>query len=536
MAEICDMLMDVNPRKLQWTFKVYVVHLWEVPNKFNKNEINGMEMLLQDMKGGRIQASIPKPLVKKWRGSILEFNMYVMSNFIVVDKKEKIRTTRNRWTINFSQRTTVIPVSHPSFPLKAFSFKPIPELLAAEKLDDSLLIDVIGEVVGKEDPRELITSKGKETKRLAVLIEDLENNSIGCVLFGDMVDQILPYLKEERVEPLIVIAQCFKPSRWNEKTSVQSHFDYSKLRINADLEEVRVFRDRRLSGKPANSARISQVSSHGPRSGAEELRRGEAIVKTIEEVLNSTQEGPVWIAGTIVSINSDKDDWFYKSCRKCPKKVETPIGNRYECGKCGHTHGAASVRYKVEVMACDGTGSIALLMWDRETVQLCRRQADQIKDEVVLGGDGYPPTLETMMDRKLLFKVNVKSSNIRQYDHIYTVMKICDDEKIVKMNPPKEIQNSDFAAVNENVCSDSIDVSAVVANMHNNTDSILTLDDLEECVTSLKEETPIKRAAMGVKHTLTINVDNENEVGFSTNKFSRKGGKRQKIQISGSEN
>ncbi|RYR09756.1 hypothetical protein Ahy_B05g078161 [Arachis hypogaea] len=50
MAEICDMLMDVNSRKLQWTFKVYVVYLWKVPNKFNENEINGMEMLLQDMK------------------------------------------------------------------------------------------------------------------------------------------------------------------------------------------------------------------------------------------------------------------------------------------------------------------------------------------------------------------------------------------------------------------------------------------------------------------------------------------------------
>ncbi|RYR31923.1 hypothetical protein Ahy_B01g056868 [Arachis hypogaea] len=408
--------------------------------------------------------------------------MYVMFNFIVVDKKENIRTTTNRWTINFSQRTTVI--------------LPIPELLAAEKLDGSLLIDVIGEVIGKENPRELIARKCKETKRLAVLIEDLD---ISCVLFGDMVDKILPYFEKERVEPLIVIAQCFKPSRWNEKTSVESHFNYSKLRINVDLEEVKVFRDRRLSGKPANLAIISQ-----PASGVGELRRGDAIVKTIEEVLNSTQ------ASTI-----------------CTRK--TSIGNRYECEKCGHTHGAALVRYKVEVMACDGTGSIALLMWDRKTELISI-------NSLGFGWSWIPPTLETMMDRKLLFKVNVKSSNITQYDQIYKIIKICDDEEIVKMNYPKEIQNSDFAVVNENVCSNSIDVSAVVANMHNDTDFILTLNGLEEYVTSLKEETPAKRAPMGIKHTLTINVDNEDEVGFSTNKFSRKGAKRQKMQISGSDN
>ncbi|KAL4358632.1 hypothetical protein AHAS_Ahas09G0306100 [Arachis hypogaea] len=128
-----------------------------------------------------------------------------------------------------------------------------------------------------------------------------------------MVDQILPYLEEGRVEPLIVIAQFFKPSR-------------------------------RLSEKPSNSTRISQVTSHGPRSGADEIKNGDVVVKTIEEALSSSQEGPIWIAGTIVSINAGKDDWFYKSCRKCPKKVETPIGNRYECGKCGHTHASASLR------------------------------------------------------------------------------------------------------------------------------------------------------------------------------------------------
>ncbi|RYR08214.1 hypothetical protein Ahy_B05g075789 isoform A [Arachis hypogaea] len=102
----------------------------------------------------KIRASIPKPLIKKWRGNILEFSMYVMSNFIV--------------------KTTILLVPHPSFPLEAFSFKPIVELLRVDKIDDSILIDVIGEVVEKEDPRELITSKGRETKRLAILIEDLE--------------------------------------------------------------------------------------------------------------------------------------------------------------------------------------------------------------------------------------------------------------------------------------------------------------------------------------------------------------------------
>ncbi|RYR78377.1 hypothetical protein Ahy_A01g003158 [Arachis hypogaea] len=96
---------------------------------------------------------------------------------------------------------------------------------------------------------------------------------------------------------------------------------------------------------------------------------------------NIFQEGTYWIIGTIVAINVGKNYWFYKSCRKCPKKVETPIGYRYECTKCGHTHESTSIRFKVKVIVYDGTGSISLLLWDRETTQLYRKRADQVREE-----------------------------------------------------------------------------------------------------------------------------------------------------------
>ncbi|XLR46029.1 hypothetical protein HN51_030116 [Arachis hypogaea] len=553
MAESFDLLMDVSPKKLAWNFLVHVVRLWKAPCRYNPKEINSIEMVLQDSQARRIQASVPKALVRRWNDNIDEFKMYKMSNFIVVDKREKTKTSMNRWTLNFSHRTVVLLVENPTFPLQAFRLTQISELLNADRINDSQLIDIMGEVVGKEDPKELITSKGKETKRLAILVEDLDNYRIGCVLFGDMVDQILPYLDDGRVEPLIVVLQFFRPSRWNEKTSVQSHFDISKLRINPDLEEVRDFRDRRLAAIPSNLVRISQVNTNNSHSGADELKRGDVTVNTIEEALNSTQEGPLWIAGTIVAINSGKDDWFYKSCRKCPKKVETPIGNRYECGKCGHTHGSASLRFvfrfticfgwtmllqftklcnlynrfKVEVMAYDGTGSITLLLWDRETVQLCGRQAEQIKDEEELYAEGYPAALESLLERKLLFKVNVKSSNIKLYDQVYTVMKVCEDDTIFEMHLP----NKTFSTVTDTGCSNSVDLSAAMVDINNLSDSQYSVDVVEDSVTSLKCKTPAKTATMVLKQQIPINIENEEELGFSTNKLTRNRGKRQKMQL-----
>ncbi|RYR72515.1 hypothetical protein Ahy_A02g006746 [Arachis hypogaea] len=120
-------------------------------------------------------------------------------------------------------------------------------------------------------------------------------------------------------------------------------------------------------------------------------------------------EGPIWILGTIVSINAKKDDWFYKSCK------------RYECDKCGHTHGTATLRYKLEVTVHDGTGSMSLLLWNRETTQLCGKSVDKIIYDNGVGEDNLQ-LLDNMMDKQVLFKLNVKSGNIKQYDPVYTVI------------------------------------------------------------------------------------------------------------------
>ncbi|RYR69223.1 hypothetical protein Ahy_A03g015759 [Arachis hypogaea] len=410
MAETFDYLLDVNPKKLAWNFNVYVVRISEVPNKYNEKEIGSIEMILQDSKGDRIHASIPKSVVARWKGNIFEFQMYVMSNFIVVGNKTKPKTTNSNWILMFSQRTTVTHINNPSYPLEAFHFRSISDLLNAERLDDTYLFDVIAEVVRKEDPRDLATSTGKETKRMVVVLEDLENNRIECTLFGEMVDQIRPHFEEGSVEPLIVVLQYFKTSRWNGKTTVQNHFYISKIHIERDLKE-------------------------GAWSAADELKHGSVGVKTIEESLNVA--------------------------KKVPKKVETSTIERYEYKGCGHTAGTASIRYKVKVIVYDGTGSMTLLLWDRKAIQLCEKRADQIKEE----------------------EINIKSANIEQYDQVYTVSKVCDDEDIIEKNLPKE---------------------------SNTNSSVNLIDVVEEVVSSLKYKTPAKRALNGVKSsTTTINENDE---------------------------
>ncbi|MED6179895.1 hypothetical protein PIB30_004950 [Stylosanthes scabra] len=229
---------------------------------------------------------------------------------------------------------------------------------------------------------------------MVIILQDLENNKMNCILFGHTVDQILPYLDEGRLEPLIVLLQYFKGNRWNGKTTIQSHFDLSKVHINPDCKEVVALRSSLLTLAPSSSGRITQLSPQGRWSRTDELKQGIVVVKTVEETPHVVEEGPIWILGSIISINAGKNDWFYKSCGQCPMKVETSLGNRYECGNCDHTSAAPSISFKVEVVLFDRTGSICLLLWARETIPLCGKEAKQIVMDTAAVDDEYPAALD----------------------------------------------------------------------------------------------------------------------------------------------
>ncbi|MED6197233.1 hypothetical protein PIB30_054763 [Stylosanthes scabra] len=316
MAERFDRIADIHQRKMHWNIQVYVIRMYEVPS-------------YDDRSGVRIHSSIPKKLMSTWGPRLKEFNMHNMRNFVIMDKRLKVKATQISWTLSFCNRIEVDEVDEvdlPTFPLEPFSFRTIPEILNPLAVTETELFDFVAEVVGKEDPRDLTTSKGLDTKRMAIKLQDLEKNSMRCVLFGSCVDEIMPLITEDRVEPLIVVLQFFRVNRWDGKTSIQSHFDISKVCVDAILSDIVEFRN--------SSVRITQMPTQSSGPGIEQLRRGQVEIKSIEDAWNSTEEGKIWIAGKILSITSGKNDWWYKACDVCPKKVDPKEGGMWECKRC----------------------------------------------------------------------------------------------------------------------------------------------------------------------------------------------------------
>ncbi|XLS50821.1 hypothetical protein HN51_011498 [Arachis hypogaea] len=141
-----------------------------------------------------------------------------------------------------------------------------------------------------------------------------------------------------------------------------------------------------------------------------------------------------------------------------------------------------------------------------------------------------------MMDRRLLFKINVKVANISGYDQVFTVMKICDDEEVVDKNLPKNFDGNSSMNMTENGCNNSLDMFGNITDLNTDTDpdAQYTMDVREDSITSLKSKTPAKRVTNGFRSGSSSVIQNEDEGQLSTNKFSRKDAEKQKsIMIDG---
>ncbi|OIT19391.1 hypothetical protein A4A49_61914, partial [Nicotiana attenuata] len=124
------------------------------------------------------------------------------------------------------------------------------------------------------------------------------------------------------------------------------------------------------------------------------------------------------------------------ACNKCSRKVDK-VGNKYFCKKCNEDQFSCTHRYRLQVRVMDGTAFISLLLWNREAMQLIGRSAKELKEsslENSLADDdcSYPSELDTILHKKLLFKVIVKQENIESQVEVYKVLKLSDDDDLLK--------------------------------------------------------------------------------------------------------
>ncbi|MED6199842.1 hypothetical protein PIB30_079669 [Stylosanthes scabra] len=188
-------------------------------------------------------------------------------------------------------------------------------------------------------------------------------------------------------------------------------------------------------------------------------------------VSSHLQECQPWITVKFEALNVRSNDWCYSARDGCKKKVDTRDGTSSEAKHCSKDTGARVDRYKIEVIATNDTGCINLLLWDREAKLLCGKPAEEVKKEKLEGDDNYPKTLNNMLDRKLLIRIHVRSSNITDGDPVYPVIKVIHDEEVIgRCTPLKDPMKGQVAVDPGNATSLSTENLSNAVNLISDSD------------------------------------------------------------------
>nr|XP_016475267.1 PREDICTED: replication protein A 70 kDa DNA-binding subunit A-like isoform X1 [Nicotiana tabacum] len=434
MATQIHDIKQISGNSMQWNLKVRVVRMWVMPDRFKPEIPYSIELVLQDSKGDRIHASIGKYVVKFFRNKIHELRLYRMNYFVVGPNNLKLRTTAHNLGLTFTQKTFVEETNDPSFHMNIFNLRSFDQLTNQHDVDQTELLDVVGQVVTYEDVK-TYKQGDNQSVFINVVLEDDQRNRILATLWSELVDQIQHHLNESTDEPLIVVFQHMKAQKFRGNYSVRSCWYQTKIWINSTLPQSIDFKSRLLAARQSNFERITQTSSQQSYSVRDELDKGIVLFKTIRDLVQCTQECSYWIAAKLVNLELDQG-WSYLACNKCSRKVDK-VENKYFCKKCNEEEFSFTHRYRLQVRVMDGTAFISLLLWNREAMQLIGKSAKELKERLletsIADADcSYPSELDDILYKKFMFKVIVKQENIESQVEVYKVLKLTDDDDLLK--------------------------------------------------------------------------------------------------------
>ncbi|XP_042023819.1 replication protein A 70 kDa DNA-binding subunit A-like isoform X2 [Salvia splendens] len=340
-------------------------------------------------------------------------------------------------------KTEMVEVNDVRFLREMFDFKPFGEISQYENVDDSSFFDVIGVITG---PGRVISQS--KYRLIEIEISDENHNKLFCTIWESNVDLYLDQLKKSEGTIPIVIIQFCKRNLFRGEIRISTHFQASKVVINADVKEVKDFRMRIRDD--SRFLQQGSVIEGGQRLGGE---YDDLQVKSLEDLsclefisFCGSQEGSCWVYGKIESVECHYGEWYFLACKTCVKKVRE-VDNKFNCSGCTKTHSYAVKRFKFVVNVVDHTSNASLLLWDREGSQLLGRS---VTDFLGNGGQVAPknsiPALieEILVGQNVLFKLQLKNHIEYYRSYPFTVNKVCNLPEVVDKYTPKDLGEQIF--------------------------------------------------------------------------------------------
>ncbi|KAJ1388935.1 hypothetical protein SESBI_38687 [Sesbania bispinosa] len=392
-----DSIKDIKEGRQALRLKVRVVRVWEVCQRDNPSNVFSLEMVLLDADGDRIQASIRKAMIRKFRNSIVEGVVYRMIYFSILEN-------------NFI----------PKFGIQA---KTSEELRETNGKSD-YMFDFIGLLTAVGEEKEF-TKFGRPIRVLEIELKD-DKGVMRCSLFGHFIEIMKDFIANGVEDLGILVIQFAKVKEYMGQVSLNTVGNSTRLLWNAQIPEVTSFK---------NSIMHNDLEMHAPLKmiGYNNYSPTEEFLvhfprKCIEDLHMTEEEGNFICLGKVEGIVK-LDYWWYMAC-KCHKSVNLNDSGSYYCTGCVGFVEDVTPRLKLEVK--DHSDSAHFVLFDFDVACLLSKTCASIVGDAKVPTLDYPLDLDMVIGKELLFKVEVKADRAYKFDDSFKVRRTCDDEDIIR--------------------------------------------------------------------------------------------------------
>ncbi|KAL3621800.1 hypothetical protein CASFOL_034286 [Castilleja foliolosa] len=400
------------------------------PNPQTSNN-KSLEIVFHDSEGGRITGIVKFINLKLLDSRFTQGRVYAIKGYYVENNMGKFLSTLAKYRIIINAKSLVIEMPEESyFPDFMFDFRNFVTLVDPDKVDETLLFDVIGKVTEIHNPQEK-TFSGRRARLIEIVIEDLSGRQLNCTLWGNYVDEILAFEGNLKAGPPVLILQLCRAKVYRDKVTLSNSFDVTQIHTLETLPAIEAFRSQIKEDDLEPSKSISRGSLSSTRAEYDDLMNGRLTCNPVDLIYTVDSGATFWVCAII---GNGIGNWCYLACTKCSKKLD-PVGVEYLCNGCQKSFKTGVYRYKLKLEVLDSTANASLLCWDREAEKLVGRPCRDIRLEYIENlkseKDELPYDLQCLVDKTVMFKVTVKDDEIHTDNGVFTVNRIVKDPLLV---------------------------------------------------------------------------------------------------------
>ncbi|KAL6505005.1 hypothetical protein OROGR_024822 [Orobanche gracilis] len=425
MAPVYDKIFGINPIRDNWNVLARVIRLWSTRGG---GQITGIYFILMDDQGSRIQATVRKHLAPKYENLIREGVVYAIKNFTLANNTGGFRVANHEYKITIQGETIALLQSDSLVPPTIWDFVKYDDVFGA--LDESLLLlDVIGMLSRVGEQRNF--GGGKKMKQIVL---DNFGVELTCSFWGHYIDKIDQFLTANDPTNAIVVIMCGKIKEFQGRRTIQNGLHCCKILFSLTFPVALEFKNKMLLSIPNPQQGVGHIVDASQVSLEDDFLNFHER-KTLAELKDPT----------IDAYMLDLQGWWYNVC-SCNKPVQ-PDSVSYYCGPCDRRVVNVQTRYRIRIKVIDETDSIFVIFDRPDSILLKRSCSDSITScEKTAAGVTCPVEIVNLLDRRLLFKVEIKKDSDGRFEPSYTVKRATDHGEILAKfrvaAPPKDNDTS----------------------------------------------------------------------------------------------